>query len=280
VVATPIGNLGDVSFRALDVLRSVSVVAAEDTRMTRRLFARYEIQTPLVSYHAQSGDARREALLERLAAGEDVAVVTDAGTPLVSDPGGELVSAWADRGGVVVPIPGPSAVLAALVASGLAAPRWCFEGFLPRSGSERKRRLARIAADDRATVLFESPGRTMATLRDLAAAAGGDRAAAVGRELTKKHEEVRRGGLAELAAWAAESPPRGEITIVVSGASGEAAVAASLQAPASAPPSPTELRRRVAELVATGVSRSDAIRRVAAETGAPRRVVYAAALES
>jgi 16S rRNA (cytidine1402-2'-O)-methyltransferase len=282
VVATPIGNLADVTLRSLDVLRSVSVVAAEDTRMTRRLFARHEIETPLTSYHAQSGDVRRSALLDRLGAGEDVALVTDAGTPLVSDPGGDLVSAWAERGGSVVPIPGASAVLAALVASGLAAPRWSFEGFLPRSGSERKRRLARIATDDRATVLFESPGRTAATLRDLAAAAGGDREAAVGRELTKRHEEIRRGGLADLAAWAAEATPRGEITIVVSGAAtgngGDAAAAGSPLR--TTPASPSELARRVSELVATGLSRSEAIRRVAAETGAPRRAVYAAALES
>ncbi len=281
VVATPIGNLADVTLRSLEVLRSVSVVAAEDTRMTRRLFARHGIETPMTSYHAQSGNARRDALLDRLAAGEDVALVTDAGTPLVSDPGGELVSAWAERGGTIVPIPGASAVLAALVASGLAAPRWSFEGFLPRSGSERKRRLARIASDDRATVLFESPGRTAATLRDLAAIAGADRPAAVGRELTKRHEEIRRGGLAELAAWAMESPPRGEITIVVSGATaGEGSARGDVTSRAGAAITSSELAKRVAELVAEGLSRSEAIRRVAANTGAPRRAVYAAALDS
>jgi 16S rRNA (cytidine1402-2'-O)-methyltransferase len=280
VVATPIGNLGDVTLRSLEVLRSVSVVAAEDTRLTRRLFARHGIETPMVSYHAQSGDARRDALIDRLVAGEDVALVTDAGTPLVSDPGGELVSAWAEREGVVVPIPGPSAVLAALVASGLAAPRWGFEGFLPRSGAERKRRLARIAADDRATVLFESPGRTAATLRDLASVCGAERPAAVGRELTKRHEEIRRGGLADLAQWAAANPVRGEITIVVSGATaGEGGVVTQGGA-AKAAHEPTELGRMVAELVATGVSRSEAIKRVSASTGASRRVVYAAALDS
>ncbi len=175
VVATPIGNLGDISLRAIEVLRSVAVVAAEDTRLTLRLWARHGIETHLVSYHAQSSDRRALELLARLRGGDDVALVTDAGTPLVSDPGGELVSAWADVGGRVVPIPGPSAVLAALVASGIPAPRWAFEGFLPRRGRERRERLARIAADDRTTVLFEAPGRTAATLRDLAGACGPDR---------------------------------------------------------------------------------------------------------
>ena len=273
VVATPIGNLGDVTLRSLDVLRAVSVVAAEDTRLTRRLWARHGIETPLLSYHAQSPASRRNELLERLERGQDVALVTDAGTPLVSDPGGELVTEWAERGGTVVPIPGASAVLAALVASGIPAPRWGFDGFLPRSGSERKRRLARIAADDRATVLFESPGRTAATLRDLAAACGGERRAAVARELTKRHEEVRRGTLAGLAASAAETPPRGEVTIVVSGAdlehgtpASEAAEAASLDAALA----------QVAALVAAGTSRSDAARQVSATTGIPRRQLYGA----
>jgi 16S rRNA (cytidine1402-2'-O)-methyltransferase len=267
VVATPIGNLGDVTLRALDVLRSVSAVAAEDTRLTRRLWARHGIDTALVSYHAQSPVSRREALLDRLERGEDVALVTDAGTPLVSDPGGELVTAWTQRGGTVVPIPGASAVLAALVASGIPAARWGFEGFLPRSGGERRRRLARIAADDRATVLFESPGRTAATLRDLAEAAGGERHAAVARELTKRHEEIRRGNLAELAAGAEADPPRGEVTIVVAGADPEvASTAAAAGLPAAL--------ARVAELVAAGASRPDAARLVAAETGLRRRQLY------
>jgi 16S rRNA (cytidine1402-2'-O)-methyltransferase len=204
-----------------------------------------------------------------------VALVTDAGTPLVSDPGGELVTDWAERGGLVVPIPGASAVLAALVASGIPAPRWGFEGFLPRSGGERKRRLARIATDDRATVFFESAGRTAATLRDLAAACGGERRAAVARELTKRHEEVRRGTLAELAAALVAAPPRGEVTIVVSGVDAEqergtpAAVAAEAVALNAA-------LTRVTALVAAGTSRSEAARQVAAETGIPRRALYSA----
>ncbi len=272
VVATPIGNLGDVSLRAIDVLRTVAVVAAEDTRLTRRLWARHGIETHLVSYHAQSSDRRALELLARLRGGDDVALVTDAGTPLVSDPGGELVSAWADAGGRVVPIPGPSAVLAALVASGIPAPRWAFEGFLPRRGRERRDRLARIAADDRATVLFEAPGRTAATLRDLARACGPERRGALCRELTKLHEEVRRGSLESLAAGALDDPPRGEVTIVVAGGSGVGPV--SGEAAPMATVDLTDGRAQVSRLVAAGQTRSAAAKAVARETGLPRRALF------
>jgi len=278
VVATPIGNLGDITLRAIEVLRSVAVVAAEDTRLTRRLWARHEIHTQLVSYHARSPESRTEALLSRLAGGQDVALVSDAGTPLVSDPGEALVTAWAARGGRVVPIPGASAVLSALVASGLSAARWGFEGFLPRRGAERRERLARIAADERATVLFEAPGRTAGTLRDLAEVCGDDRAAAVCRELTKLHEEVRRGTLGELAAGAVEDPPRGEVTIVVAGAPsgfrapGSAGTLTADQAGAAL----DTARGQVDELVAAGQSRSSAARQVARESGLPRRELFVA----
>jgi len=265
VVATPIGNLGDITLRALEVLRSVAVVAAEDTRVTRKLWSRYEIKTPLLSYHAHSDDRRTQELVARLEAGDDVALVTDAGTPLVSDPGEVLVSAWAGRGGSVVPIPGASAVLAALVASGIPAPRWGFEGFLPRKGRERKERMARIAADDRATVIYEAHGRTAATLADLAGACGAERPAAVCRELTKLYEEVRRGPLGELASELAEVPPRGEVVIVVTGATEEGSATVSLEAG----------RARVGMLVAEGVKRSAAARIVAEETGLPRRELFA-----
>jgi 16S rRNA (cytidine1402-2'-O)-methyltransferase len=265
VVATPIGNLGDVTLRSLDVLRAVPLVAAEDTRIARRLFARHRIDTPLLSYHARNAAAREAELLAHLAAGRDLALVTDAGTPLVSDPGAELAAAWAARGGVVVPIPGASAVLTAIVASGFVAPRWSFEGFLPRRGSERRERLARIAADDRATVIFEAPGRTIATLLDLAAACGADRPAAVARELTKLHEEVWRGTLEELARRGVEQGVRGEVTIVVGPG----------RPPALEPSVPlADARRRVDERVASGVARAAAARAVAAETGHDRRTLY------
>jgi 16S rRNA (cytidine1402-2'-O)-methyltransferase len=274
VVATPIGNLGDVTFRAIEVLKAVPLVAAEDTRLTRRLFARYEIGTPLVSYHAQSSLAREIELLEHLRSGRDLALVTDAGTPLVSDPGGELTSAWAAEGGRVIPIPGASAVLAALVASGLSAAHWTFEGFLPRSGKERRSRLARIAGDDRACVIYEAPSRVPETLADLAAATGGERRVAICRELTKLHEEIVRGPAGELAraAAAGEVTLRGEFVLVLEALSAAEAAARDL---ADEPPlSMADGRTEVALLIAGGMKRSDAVRQVAAASGLDRRELY------
>jgi 16S rRNA (cytidine1402-2'-O)-methyltransferase len=273
VVATPIGNLGDATLRSLEVLRAVPLVAAEDTRVARKLFTRHGISTPLVSYHARNAADRAEELLDHLAAGRDLAIVTDAGTPAVSDPGADLMAAWAGRGGAVVPIPGASAVLAALVASGFVAPRWSFEGFLPRRGGERRERLERIAADDRATVIFEAPGRTAATLADLAAASGAERPAALARELTKLHEEMWRGTLGELAARAADETPRGEVTIVVGPLPmrrPRARGAASSEEPVSLP----EAYRRVEQRIAGGETRSAAARAVSRETGHDRRALY------
>jgi 16S rRNA (cytidine1402-2'-O)-methyltransferase len=213
-------------------------------------------------------------LLDHLRSGRDLALVTDAGTPMVSDPGSQLAGAWAAEGGTVVPIPGASAVLAALVASGLAAPRWAFEGFLPRSGRERRDRLARIGADERACVVYEAPSRVPATLSDLAAACGGERPAAVCRELTKLHEEVVRGTLDDLAARAAAGQVllRGEFAIVVEGrAAGSSGTAA---APAVIAPTMAEGRAEVARLIAAGSKRSDAVRQVAASSGLDRRALY------
>ncbi len=269
VVATPIGNLGDVTLRALETLRAVPLIAAEDTRIARRLLARYEIDTPLTSYHARSAPGRLEELLRHLRGGADLALVTDAGTPVVSDPGGELVVAWAGEGGRVVPLPGASAVLAAVAAAGVAGPRWTFEGFLPRSGRERRERLARLAADERATVLFEAPTRLAATIRDLATACGADRPAAVCRELTKLHEQVVRGSIADLAAAVRDGsiPARGEIALVVAGAGTVRRAADQADAVEAA-------RGRVATLVADGMSPAEAARKVSAETGVPRRALY------
>jgi 16S rRNA (cytidine1402-2'-O)-methyltransferase len=262
----------------LEQLRSVPLIAAEDTRHTQRLLARHAIATRTTSYHARSGPGRLATLLEHLRGGQDLAFVTDAGTPGVSDPGGELVAAWAAEGGVVVPIPGASAVLAAVVASGVVGPRWSFEGFLPRSGRERRDRLARLAADDRATVLYEAPGRVGTTLADLAAACGPDRPGAVCRELTKLHETIERGVLGDLATAAVEGriPARGEFTLVVGAWAGA-------RPPESAEASAMTLRDARAEverLVADGVGRSEAARRVAAATGLPRRRLYGASATS
>jgi 16S rRNA (cytidine1402-2'-O)-methyltransferase len=205
-------------------------------------------------------------LIGRLEAGDDVGLVTDAGTPLVSDPGAELVRDWIDRGGRVVPVPGASAVLAALVAAGLPAARWSFEGFLPRRGRERKDRLAEIAAARRTSVLFEAPGRVAATLRDLAGACGSNRQAAVCRELTKLHEDVRRGTLIDLALGAETDPPRGEVTIVVAGGP---------EPPAAARLGIVEARALVERMVARGMTRTAAAKQVAQETGLPRRELFA-----
>ena len=270
VVATPIGNLSDVTYRALEVLRDVPLIAAEDTRLTMRLLARHGISTKLTSFHARSGPARLAALLDHLGAGADLALTTDAGTPAVSDPGAELAAAWAAAGGRVVPVPGASAVLAAVSASGVAGPRWVFEGFLPRSGRERRDRMATIASDARGTVLFEAPGRVATTLRDLAEACGADRPGAVCRELTKIHEQIVRGSLDELVAAVARGsiPARGEFVIIV----GAAAVATEDDVDA------TEAALAAVErLVGEGIARGEAARRVAAETGIPRRRLYRAA---
>lgn len=272
VVATPIGNLGDVTIRALDILRAVPLIAAEDTRHTRRLLERHGVTTRTTSYHARSGPARAAALLEHLRGGADLALVTDAGTPTVSDPGGELVTAWALHGGTVVPVPGASAVLAAVVGSGVAGPRWSFEGFLPRKGRERRERLARIAADDRGTVLYEAPGRVAGTLADLAETCGADRPGAVCRELTKLHETIERGTLGQLAAMAAGDtiPARGEFAVVVGAWSG----GGMRPSEASAADALSEARAEVERLVGDGSGRSEAARRVAAMTGLSRRQLY------
>ena len=272
VVATPIGNLSDVTLRALEVLREVPLIAAEDTRLTRRLLARHQIATRMVSFHARSAPARLAELLTHLRGGADLALVTDAGTPSVSDPGEELVAAWAAEGGTVVPVPGASAVLAVVAASGIAGPRWAFEGFLPRSGRDRRERLDRIAADDRGTVIYEAPSRVAATLVELARVCGAERPGAIGRELTKLHEEIVRGTLGELAdrARSGELTLGGEFALVV----GARPERSSLDAARDV--DPAAALAEVERLVAAGTSRGDAARQVAATTGIPRRRLYAA----
>ena len=272
VVATPIGNLSDVTLRALEVLREVPLIAAEDTRLTHRLLARHGIATRMISFHARSTAGRLDELLAHLRGGADLALVTDAGTPSVSDPGEELVAAWGLEGGTVVPIPGASAVMAIVAGSGVAGPRWAFEGFLPRSGRERSERLARIAADDRGTVVYEAPGRVAATLTDLARACGAERPGAVGRELTKLHEEIVRGTLGELAgrARSGELTLRGEFALVVGGRPERSAQDVGRDA------DPAPALAEVERLVAGGLSRGEAAKQVSAATGIPRRRLYAA----
>lgn len=217
VVSTPIGNLGDISHRALEVLRTADVVFAEDTRRTGKLLEHFGIETRLISAHEHNEAARARLAIDILGEGRHVALVTDAGTPLLSDPGARIVASAVAAGFPVVPIPGASALLAALVASGIATDRFTFYGFLPRRGRDRSELLAEIAASPYTVVVYESPQRVAALLADLAAAAGEDRAVAVARELTKLHEEVRREGLGAAAAYFAEHQPRGEFVVVVEG---------------------------------------------------------------
>jgi len=266
VAATPIGNADDASPRLRDALATADVIAAEDTRRLRRLLTTLGIAASgrIVSHYDQNEQARLGPLLDELRAGHTVLVVTDAGTPLVSDPGYRLVAAAAEEGLPVHPLPGPSAVTAALAVSGLPADRWCFEGFLPRKAGERRRLLAELASERRTLVFFEAPHRLAATVTDLADAMGADRRAAVCRELTKTYEEVRRDTLAGLAQWAADGV-RGEITLVVSGAP---EVVESVD--------DATLAAEVAAYVAAGHTRRDAVDRVAADRGLSRRLVYAA----
>ena len=284
VVATPIGNLGDVTLRAIETLRAVPLIAAEDTRVSRRLLGRHGIETRLVSFHARNVARRLPELLDHLRGGADLALVTDAGTPGVSDPGEELVRAWVGEGGTVVPIPGASAVLAAVAASGIAGPRWTFEGFLPRSGRERRERLARIAADERGCVVYEAPGRVPATLADLAAACGQARPGAICRELTKLHEEIVRDTLGALAARATSGDLtlRGEFALVVGEArrgARDRGEASSVVTATAAADREAAARAEVERLVHTGIARGDAARQVATATGIPRRRLYGAPAE-
>ena len=265
LAATPIGRVADAPPRLAEELATADVVAAEDTRRLKRLTTDLGVTVSgrVVSYFEGNESARTPALLEALLAGERVLLVTDAGMPSVSDPGYRLVAAAVEADVPVTAVPGPSAVLTALAVSGLPVDRFCFEGFLPRKGGERSRRLAALAAEERTMVFFEAPHRTEAALTAMAEAFGGDRRAAVCRELTKTHEEVRRGPLRDLAAWAAEGV-RGEVTIVVSGA----------DLTGSVDTDPDSLRAAVADLQAAGTSRKEAIVAVAKQAGLPKREVY------
>jgi 16S rRNA (cytidine1402-2'-O)-methyltransferase len=269
VVATPLGNLGDLSVRAMEVLRAVPVVAAEDTRRTRGLLSHLGASPRLLSYHAHSEEPRLEALLEILHEGRDVALVSDAGTPVVSDPGTDLVAAARASGITVVPIPGPSAVATALSAAGLKGDRYLFLGFIPRKGSERARLLARAAAEEWSVVFFEAPPRLADLLEDLARAVGGGRQAVVARELTKLHEEFRAGTLAELAGYYSEHPPRGEITIVLEGTG----------APAEPPDRTGEAVEQATLLLAEGLTRREVVRRISETLGLPRNDAYRLVME-
>ncbi len=271
VVATPIGNLKDLSPRAVDVLRAADLIAAEDTRHTRRLLAHFEIGTPLTSYHEHNEQTRTDSLVAEIRGGKVVALVTDAGTPVVSDPGYRLVRAVQDANLPVIAVPGPSAVLAALSVSGLPTDRFTFHGFFPRKSRAAETVIAVAAQFSGTHVFFEAANRLTETLAFMARHAPPKAEACVARELTKVHEECRRGTLDELATYYADNPPRGECVILIHfpvGASSEPARSAE------------EIREMVESLMqAENLSRRDAVRVLSSELGLPRNAVYAAARE-
>ncbi|QZZ19254.1 16S rRNA (cytidine(1402)-2'-O)-methyltransferase [Leptothermofonsia sichuanensis E412] len=266
LVSTPIGNLEDMSFRAVRILQSVDLIAAEDTRHTGKLLHHFQITTPQLSYHDHNRQSRTSELLERLQQGKAIALVTDAGTPGISDPGYELTKACAEAGIPVVPIPGPSAAIAALAASGLASDRFVFEGFLPAKAQARRAHLETLKPETRTLIFYEAPHRLRATLQDLQIL-GTERQLVLARELTKLHEELWRGTVGEATVLYSDREPQGEFTLVVAGAPlnqatlSEAAIITELQS-----------------LLKQGLSRSAASRQLAQETDLPRRQIYQLAL--
>jgi 16S rRNA (cytidine1402-2'-O)-methyltransferase len=269
VVATPLGNLGDLSTRAVELLRDVPVVAAEDTRRTRGLLSHLGARPTLLSFHAHSGEHQLETVLDLLKSGRDVALVSDAGTPTVSDPGADLVGLARASGIPVVPIPGPSAAATALSAAGLPADRYLFLGFIPRKGRERSRLLQRAAAEEWTVVFYEAPPRLLPLLGDLIPLAGADRVAVVARELTKVHEEIRSGTLAELVDYFTAVPPRGEFTIVLRGTG----------SPAAEPDRTAEAVEQATTLLAEGISRREVARRLTESLGLARNEAYRLVME-
>jgi len=261
LVSTPIGNLGDMSHRAVEVLSSAALVIAEDTRHSRRLLDHYSIATPLNSYHEHNEAKETPRLIARLQRGDSIALISDAGTPLISDPGSRLVDAAVAAGLPVVPIPGPSAVMAALVGSGMSLERFTFFGFLPRKGKERSETIADIVVSRATSVLFESPNRVGATLDALVEAGAGERAAVVARELTKQFEEFRRGSVAELSSVYREVDPKGEVVLVIAGAEKRVVTEDELDDAAS-------------ELRAAGKAPRDVMDHLVSALGAPRNVAY------
>lgn len=267
VCGTPIGNMGDASPRLLETLRGVDLIAAEDTRQTAKLLARYGIETRLLSYHAHNLEGRTRDLVSRLQAGASVALVSDAGMPGISDPGWELIAEAIRAGIPLVPVPGPTAFVTGLVVSGLPTDRFVFEGFLPREGKARRRILKAIAHEPRTLVFYEAPHRLVDTLTDMVAHFGPDRPAAVARELTKQFEEVQRGPLADLLDWARSRTVKGEIVLIVGGS------------PDPGEPPAGGWEDMLRRLLSEGQSTQDAAKQVAKTHGIPRRQAYQRALE-
>jgi 16S rRNA (cytidine1402-2'-O)-methyltransferase len=267
LVATPIGNLEDISLRALRILKEADIIAAEDTRNSRKLLNRFEIATPLISYHEHNKQRMEQELLARLAAGETIAVISDAGTPGISDPGADIAKAAIAAGFGVFAVPGASAALTALVASGLDCSRFAFEGFLPRLKKERQALLAALRDEERTLIFYEAPHRLLASLRDMAEL-WPQRLLAIGRELTKLHEEFIRGDAAFCLVHFEAHPPRGEFVIIAEG---------SEKAPAD-PPGEQELMRQMSALLREGRSRREAAKQLAELYGLSSKEIYALSL--
>lgn len=260
IVSTPIGNLGDITFRAVDVLKSVALVVAEDTRHSRTLLTHLGVATPMTACHEHNEARESPRLVKRMLAGESIALISDAGTPLLSDPGARLVAAAIEAEIAVIPIPGASALLSALVASGVSAEQFTFMGFLPRKGMERGAAIRAIARSAVTTIVYESPQRISGTLADLIESGCGERAAALARELTKKFEEVRRGTIASLHE-AVAAGVRGEVVLVIAGSVERA-------------PTEVEARETISRMRSEGASARDIIERLTTELGVPRNVAY------
>lgn len=266
IVSTPIGNMGDLSFRAVEVLSSAALVVAEDTRHSRRLLDHYQIKTRTSAYHEHNEARETPRLVKRMREGESIALITDAGTPLVSDPGGRLVAAAIEAGIPVIPVPGASALLAALVASGMTGEQFTFFGFLPRKGKERLQKLGEIMRMNHTAILYESPVRVGATLKELAESGAASRTAVVARELTKRFEEFARGTVEQLAERFENAPARGEIVILIGGAPHLVVTEDSLREAARA-------------FRAEGLSPRECVERLVSEMGAGRNLAYRLAHE-
>ncbi|NJP11451.1 MAG: 16S rRNA (cytidine(1402)-2'-O)-methyltransferase [Leptolyngbyaceae cyanobacterium RU_5_1] len=267
IVGTPIGNLEDMTFRAVRILQSVDLIAAEDTRHTGKLLQHFQIVKSQVSYHDHNHSSRTAELVERLRRGQAIALVSDAGMPGISDPGYELVKACAEAGISVIPIPGSNAAIAALTASGLPSDRFVFEGFLPAKSKERCAHLERLKTESRTLIFYEAPHRLRQTLQDLATVLGDERWIVLARELTKLHEEIWRGTIGEAVATYGDRDPQGEYTLVVAGAE-----------PSQLVLSDDAIKAELQALFDQGLSRSDASRQLAQQTNLPRRQIYQLAL--
>lgn len=269
ICATPIGNLADITFRTVDTLKNVDLIAAEDTRHSRILLDRFEIDVPLTSYHEHNKYEKADYLVGKLLQGIDIALITDAGTPVISDPGEVLVKACVDAGIPVTSLPGPCACITALTVSGLAARRFCFEGFLPQDNKDRREVLERLGQETRTTIFYEAPHHLKQTLQDLEKVIGGVRTVALCRELTKIHEDIWRGNIGDAVAYYKEATPKGEYVIVVSGRAQEEIEAEKAERWENVP-----LQDHLQHYMSQGYNRKEAMKMMAADRGCSRREIY------